>query len=183
MPSTHFSGKTLPATLLPSSSWDFVVLAAGLGAATAVDIRSRRIPNSVTVTMAGAGVAFAAAGLSGLSLGAAVLGLVVGLAVMLPGHALGATGAGDVKLMAAVGSLLGPATVVNAFVFTAVAGGVLAIAVALWRRQFAEMLAGTARLVVAPAAAGNEIRTAPRSRRFAYGPAIAIGSLIAALMR
>ena len=50
---------------------------------------------------------------------------------MLPGHALGATGAGDVKLMAAVGSLLGPLVIVNAVLFTAIAGGVLAVTVAI----------------------------------------------------
>ena len=50
---------------------------------------------------------------------------------MLPGHALGATGAGDVKLMAAVGAIVGPGMVLRAFLFTAVAGGVLALAVAV----------------------------------------------------
>ncbi len=42
---------------------------------------------------------------------------------MMPGHVLGATGAGDVKLMAAVGAIVGPAMVVTAFLFTAIAGG------------------------------------------------------------
>ena len=48
-----------------------------------------------------------------------MLGFVVGLALMLPGHVLGATGAGDVKLMAAIGSLVGPLLVVKAVLFTA----------------------------------------------------------------
>ena len=39
----------------------------------------------------------------------------VGFALMLPGHMLGATGAGDVKFMAAVGAIVGPALVVSAF--------------------------------------------------------------------
>ncbi len=50
---------------------------------------------------------------------------------MMPGHALGATGAGDVKLMAAVGAIVGPALVLSAFLFTAIAGGVLALIVAM----------------------------------------------------
>ena len=45
---------------------------------------------------------------------------------MLPGHLFGATGAGDVKLFAAAGTLLGPSDMVLAFVATAIAGGVLA---------------------------------------------------------
>ena len=39
---------------------------------------------------------------------AALGGIAVGLAVMLPGHLIGATGAGDVKFFAALGTLLGP---------------------------------------------------------------------------
>ena len=69
---------------------------------------------------------------------------------MLPGHVLGATGAGDVKLMAAVGSLLGPLVVVNAVLFTAVAGGVLAVVVALQRKRSGPTLAGTGRMIAAP---------------------------------
>jgi prepilin peptidase CpaA len=94
-------------------------------AATVVDIRTRRIPNELTAAMAGIGVGLSAAGVSGISVWASMLGFVIGLALMMPGHVLGATGAGDVKLMAAVGAIVGPALVVTAFLFTAVAGGVL----------------------------------------------------------
>jgi prepilin peptidase CpaA len=159
-----------------------VALAAGVIVATVVDIRTRRIPNAITASMAGAGIGFAASGLSGISLSAAALGFAVGLVLMLPGHSLGATGAGDVKLMAAIGSLLGPVVVVKAFLFTAVAGGVLAVIVAARRRRLAATFAGTARLIATPSDARNECRTAAPSSRFAYGPAIAIGSVMAALI-
>ena len=85
--------------------------------------------------MAGVGVGLSAAGVSGISVGRSMLGFVIGLALMMPGHVLGATGAGDVKLMAAVGAIVGPALVVTAFLFTAVAGGVLAVVVAVRRRR------------------------------------------------
>jgi prepilin peptidase CpaA len=101
---------------------------------------------------------------------------------MLPGHILGATGAGDVKFMAAVGAIMGPALVVSAFLFTALAGGVLAVAVAIRRKRLAATLAGTGRLIAAPAEAKKEIQSATVSSRFAYGPAIAIGSVLAALL-
>jgi prepilin peptidase CpaA len=120
--------------------------------------------------------------LSGLTLGGAALGFLVGLVLMLPGHALGATGAGDVKLMAAIGSLVGPVVVVKAFLFTAIAGGVLAVIVAARRRRLSATFAGTARLIATPSDARNELKAAPSSSRFAYGPAIAIGSVIAALL-
>ena len=50
---------------------------------------------------------------------------------MLPGHLIGATGAGDVKLFAAAGALIGPAHILTAFIYTALAGGVLAIVISL----------------------------------------------------
>lgn len=158
------------------------VLAAGVTAATVVDIRTRRIPNLITGGMAAAGLMVAAAGFNKFSLLAAVLGCGLGLALMLPGHLFGATGAGDVKLMAAVGSLVGPALVIKAFLFTALAGGVLALAVALQRRRLAQTVAGTARLIATPGDARSELQAAPAASRFAYGPAIAIGSLIAVLV-
>lgn len=132
--------------------------------------------------MSGAGIGFAAAGISGISLGAAALGFVIGFALMLPGHALGATGAGDVKLMAAVGAIVGPLVVVNAFLFTAIAGGVLALIVAVRRRRLSATLVGTGRLIAAPTDAKREVRAAEPASRFAYGPAIAIGSILAALV-
>lgn len=159
-----------------------MALAAGVLAATIIDVRSHRIPNALTATMAVVGVGLAASGLSGIALAASIGGLVAGLALMLPGHALGATGAGDVKLMAAVGAIVGFRLVVTAFVFTAIAGGILAIAVAMRRRRLAATLAGTGRLIGTPADARREIRSAAPVSRFAYGPAIAIGSLVAALV-
>ena len=165
--------------MLPNAS--FVVLTAGLLVATIVDLRTRRIPNVLTGTMAGAGLGLAVFGLGGISVGAAVLGCVVGLVLMLPGHALGATGGGDVKLMAAVGSLLGPLVVINAVLFTAVAGGVLAVSVALKRRRLATSLGGTGRMIATPTDVRREIASGVPASRFAYGPAIAVGSLLAAL--
>ena len=132
--------------------------------------------------MAGIGVGLAASGISGVSLAGSVLGFILGFTLMLPGHVLGATGAGDVKFMAAVGAIVGPAMVVSAFLFTAVAGGVLALAVAVRRRRLAATIAGTGRLIAAPGDARKEIQAATVSSRFAYGPAIAIGSVLEALM-
>src|SRR5687768_8039603 len=113
----------------------YAVLAAGLAAAVVIDLRSRRIPNLLTATMALLGLGLAATGFSGLTLAASVVGMVLGLVLMLPGHLFGATGAGDVKLMAAVGAIVGPGLVIPAFLFTCIAGGVLAVAVAIGRRR------------------------------------------------
>jgi len=131
--------------------------------------------------MAALGVALAVSGTSGVSTGESIAGLFIGLLLMMPGHALGATGAGDVKLMAAVGAIVGPAMVLSAFMFTAIAGGVLALVVAVQRQRLAATIAGTGRLMAAPGSASQEIKAAPSASRFAYGPAIAIGSVLAVL--
>jgi prepilin peptidase CpaA len=164
------------------SNTAFVALVASLVVATVIDIRTRRIPNELTASLAGVGVALAATGVSGVPLWASFAGFVVGLALMIPGHLLGATGAGDVKLMAAVGAVVGPATVVTAFLFTAVAGGVLAVVVAKRRGRLAATIAQTGKLI-ASSDAGNPIRSAPQAHRFAYGPAIAVGSVLATLVK
>lgn len=159
------------------------VLAAGLAVATVIDLKSRRIPNVLTASMTGLGILLAAVGASGTSVPASILGFFLGLLFMMPGYALGATGAGDVKLMAAVGAIVGPALVIPAFLFTSIAGGVLAIIVAARRKRLGATLAQTGRLVMAPGEAPKEIRAAPSVRRFAYGPAIAAGTVLAVLIR
>ena len=160
----------------------FVTIAAGMLIATVVDLRTRRIPNELTAAMAGIGLGLSATGVSGVPLWASTAGFLLGLALMMPGHVFGGTGAGDVKLMAAVGAIVGPALVVTAFLFTAVAGGVLAVIVAARRRRLSATLAGTSRLVAGSPEARALLRTSPAGSRFAYGPAIAIGSILAALV-
>jgi len=151
------------------------VLALGLGAAVFTDVRTRRIPNWLTGAIAGAafGLAFGGGPVTPLR---ALLGLVVGLALMLPGHIIGATGAGDVKLMAAVGAVVGPDVIFRAFLYSAVAGGVLAVVVAVRRGRLGTTLQATTNLVTQPVHAKRAIEASDRANRFAYGPAIAVGT-------
>lgn len=154
---------------------------AGSGASSAlVDLYTRRIPNPLTASIAAFGLLVAGLGLGAVSLTQAMLGFVIGLLLMLPGHVIGATGAGDVKLFAALGTLIGPTTIVTAFFYTALAGGALAIVVALSRRRLAETFDRTATLLRTGGGNVGEIERAAVNR-FAYAPAIALGSLAAAL--
>lgn len=159
-----------------------VAVVAGAGGTSAiVDLRSRRVPNPLTFGVAALGVALAVLGLSGVSPSAAVAGFGVGLVLMLPGHVIGATGAGDVKLLAAIGTLLGPGGVVVAFVYTAMAGGVLAVIVAGRRRILRATVERATTLVRTAGRNVAAIEHAAADNRFAYAPAIAIGALAAAL--
>jgi len=162
---------------------DFIVLAmvaSGAGAGAAIDLWTRRVPNPLTALLAASGVLFAATGISSITLTASIAGLILGLALMLPGHLFGATGAGDVKLFAALGALIGPAPIMMAFIYTALAGGLMAVAVAIYRRRLRRTLAGTARFIATAAGNAADIEAPIEHNRFPYAPAIAVGSIIAA---
>jgi prepilin peptidase CpaA len=150
-------------------------------ASALVDLRSRRVPNPLTIGIALTGVGLALLHVTSLSVPAALAGLAIGFVLMLPGHIVGATGAGDVKLLAAIGTLLGPKGIFVAFVYTAIAGGVMAVWVALTRRRLGLTMARTAALVRTGGANVAQIEHASANNRFAYAPAIAVGTLIAAL--
>ncbi len=127
------------------------------------------------------GVALAAMHMTGVSVPGALGGFALGLVLMLPGHVIGATGAGDVKLFAALGTLLGPSRTGVAFLYTALAGGVLVVIVACRRRRLSATVERTARLVRTGGGNAPEIERATENNRFAYAPAIAAGALAAAL--
>ncbi len=155
---------------------------AASGSAAAIDLRTGRIPNLLTATVAVTGFALAGLGLTGHSMAGALAGALIGFALMLPGHLLGGTGAGDVKLLAALGTLLGPVGIAMAFLYSAIAGGFLAVGHAIRRKRFGTTVSRTARLMTAPAETKKQIDGAARASRFAYGPALAAGAIAAALL-
>jgi prepilin peptidase CpaA len=99
------------------------------GAACVTDLQTRRIPNVLTFGAALAGLVyqFATGGVE--ALGQAALGWLLGAIVFSLPFALGGLGGGDVKLLAALGSWLGPADALWLVLYTGVAGGVMALVV------------------------------------------------------
>ena len=163
---------------------DLMVIAtllAGAGGAAIVDVFTRRVPNPLTALLAATGVLFAAFGVSGITVGASLAGLALGCLLMLPGHLVGATGAGDLKLLSAAGAVMGPRSILAAFIYTAIAGGVMALVVALRRRRFRLTLEHTTRLLRMDAGSVATVESPFENNRFAYAPAIAVGTLLAAL--
>jgi Flp pilus assembly protein protease CpaA len=156
------------------------VVAAGGGAGAMVDLRSRRVPNPLTMGLAVTGLALAFLHVTKLGVPMALAGLACGLLLMLPGHIIGATGAGDVKLFAAIGTLLGPSGILSAFIYTAIAGGILAAVVAVGRRRLRLTLERATALLSTGGANAVDIERASENNRFAYAPAIVVGALIAA---
>ena len=85
-------------------------------AAVVFDLRSRRIPNWLTVSSGALGLVYhlATGGISGLGFGLG--GFVVGFGVLLVLWLVGGGGGGDVKLMGAVGAWLGPVPTIMIFI-------------------------------------------------------------------
>jgi prepilin peptidase CpaA len=159
-----------------------IALCAGLGSAALVDAARRKIPNGISLGTAAAGVALAATGTSGVSVSSSILGFFFGFLLMLPGHLLGSTGAGDVKLFAGAGAVAGVEQIIPAFLLTAIAGGVFAVFIAWRRGRLLRTFRLTARLCGRHLDAKADIESPGEHNRFPYGPAIAVGCVLAALM-
>lgn len=117
-------------TVLPDGVL-LVVSALALSAAW-IDLTTHRIPNALFVlgSVAGLGLAVWSGGIDGGLLSLA--GFFTGLGLLLPSYLLRMTGGGDVKLVAAIGSLLGPRLVLYAFVLYVLAALVWAVAYGIY---------------------------------------------------
>lgn len=103
-------------------------------------MRSRRIPNALILTgwIIGVSVSAWLNGIAGVI--SALEGSIVGLVVLLPFYLIRTLGAGDVKLMAVVGAFLGPTDVLMAILATFLAGGVMALVLAIRLGMVARLL-------------------------------------------
>jgi prepilin peptidase CpaA len=113
------------------------------GAAAWLDLRHRRIPNALTLPAVAVALSLHLASNGGTGLLLSAAGMLVAAAVVLPGYALGFTGAGDVKLLAAVGAFLSFPTAAFAALLSLVLGGVLSILISIRRRNLSAVLLNT----------------------------------------
>jgi prepilin peptidase CpaA len=104
------------------------------GVACWFDVRTRRIPNQLTFPAAALGMAAATAAHGGPGALSSAVGLLVGMMLFFPMFALRGLGAGDVKLMGALGAWVGATTVLGVAFYTTLAGGVLALALIVKHR-------------------------------------------------
>ncbi|MCL6582056.1 MAG: A24 family peptidase [bacterium] len=169
-------------------------LAVILAVAAISDVRSHKIPNRLTLSAMGAGIIYHIC-LSGWRGGLfSLAGAIAGLGLLFGFYLLGGMGAGDVKLMGAVGSFLGPKGVLVAFVATGLVGGIYAAIILVfhgrvrdigsrfWARlkafgAMAKTFFYTRQLVYLPAAKEE------KRPRLYYGLAIALGTMVAILTR
>jgi prepilin peptidase CpaA len=152
-------------------------------AACIPDLRTRRIPNALTLGAAIVALAFHAAtgGLAGLATSAG--GWLLGAALFFPIFALRGMGGGDVKLLAAVGAWLGPAQVIWVALLTSVAGGVLGLMVAAFHGYLGKAVSNVFVLLMQWRVSGirpvEKVTLAgSRGPRLAYAVPIAVGTMV-----
>jgi prepilin peptidase CpaA len=144
-----------------------------------IDLRTHKIPNVITYpTMV---IAFlyhtAFAGSDGLVF--SLTGLSVGIGIFLLPYLMGGMGAGDVKLMGAVGGMIGAKGVFYAFLCTAIIGGFYASVLMIYRIYFS-FLQKRMLTLSDPILNKKNIpdfnRSAKTSLKLCYGLAIALGT-------
>lgn len=158
----------------------FIVTLLALCAAS--DIRSNKIFNIVTVPFAVSAVALHtfSNGLDGFLF--STVGMATGIALLVLPYIMGGMGAGDVKLMGAVGSFLGAKATLGAFLFIALAGGIYSLALILIRRDvfkgfFREKLLVLSSMVLMRQYVPIQTESSGQKPRLKYGVAIAFGTM------
>jgi prepilin peptidase CpaA len=152
---------------------------------TVTDLSMRRIPNMILAPALMAALFFSAVdgGLAGLA--DSVGGLVVGILMLMPLHLLGRMGAGDIKLLGVIGSILGTWGAIVAGLATLIAGGLLGIAYILWlytKPQVVLCMSELARLIAGTPPGPSVTATSSESIRateIPYALAIAAGTFAA----
>ncbi len=160
------------------------LLAILVAVAAGYDIRFRRIPNKLVLVGLVAGLAF-----NGLAFGwggllTAAQGLGLGFALYFPLYLLRARGAGDVKLLAACGSIIGPGNVLWLCLLTAVLGGVVALLMVVLKGRLRQTTFNVAWILrdlarfQAPHKSSEELDVnSTKAMRLPHGALIALGSV------
>jgi prepilin peptidase CpaA len=156
--------------------------------AAIIDIFTHKIPNWVTFPSAFLGLLIKCHvnGIQGLF--SSGMGLIAGFFLLFVAYWLGGMGAGDVKLLCAVGAMLGPKLVFYTFIWMALAGGALAIALIIYKKAFSQTLRNLKTLLLGwvLGAPNEEANLTIRNQsliRMPYGVAIAAGAILAVYVR
>src|SRR5262252_6741733 len=150
--------------------------------ATRADVRTRTIPNRLTFPALLLGLALHAAlgGADGFK--SALVGMAVAGGILLPGWLFRWMGAGDVKLMAAVGAWLAWPQALIAVLASLVMGGVIALIVAL-RRGLLRTALANATVMAQAAMARVNVPPVSTGVRFPFALAVLAGSTLALWVR
>jgi len=161
-----------------------ILLGILVAVAALFDIRFRRIPNWLVLAGIIAGLAWNAYSSGWSGLGSCAAGLGLGFVLYFPLYLLRARGAGDVKLLAAVGAIAGPRNCIWIFLLTAILGGVIALVLLLFRGRLRKTLFNVAWIMRdllhlrAPYQSSEELDvTSTKGLRLPHGAMIAVGAV------
>jgi prepilin peptidase CpaA len=138
----------------------FVLSAAIIAAVT--NIWKFKVYNVLTIPLLGSGLLYHAAtgGLMGLY--ESLSGCVLGFAILITFYIMGGVGAGDVKLLSAVGAWLGLPLTFNVFIASSISAGLYAIVVMIVYGSAKETLMNTAILYHRMTSLGRHLRSDDR---------------------
>jgi prepilin peptidase CpaA len=152
------------------------------------DLRTRRIPNWLTFGATAVALVFhwATGGASGVAQGLG--GWAAGVALLILPYALGGMGAGDVKLIGALGAWLGPGDAFWLAMYTGVAGAVMALIVGAWHGYLRQAWSNVWLLLTFWRVSGlrpfPELTLATsRGPRLAYAAPILVGTIVMLWLR
>jgi prepilin peptidase CpaA len=120
--------------------------------AAAIDLKSRRIPNWLTVVVMLSGLANAAMYAQPVTLWQSGLGLLAGIGILFIPFAIGAMGGGDVKLLAGVGAWLGAMATLQVFIVSALVGLLIVLVQCAVQGRLSKLLRNSTVLVANMAA-------------------------------
>lgn len=152
--------------------------------ATAVDVTRHIIPNIISLTILVCGIAFQVLFDGWAGLVTALTGFLVGFFIFIPFYILGGMAAGDVKLMAAIGTMLGPESAILAAGLSLLAGSILGIALVMLKGDLLRLLQRYYRILKTFLLTFQLVYERPKSDeaavlRFPYALAITAGTLLA----
>jgi prepilin peptidase CpaA len=146
-----------------------------------IDFDRQKIPNLITCP--GMVIALSYHGLTGGvdGLWFSLAGLAIGIGILLVPYLMGGMGAGDAKLMGAVGAMIGVKGVIYAFICTAIIGGVYALVLMIIHRSrfkgyFKKQMTTLWTLILTRKYIPDPIKAAQKRPRLCYGLAIALGT-------
>jgi prepilin peptidase CpaA len=164
---------------------EIVLLSAALAwslAGAGWDIASRRIPNKLTYTGIIIGILLRAGLLGWQGFVSAIAGGLLGGFIFFLLYLVRGMGAGDVKLITAIGCFTGPERILQVILACALAGGVMAVFVMIYRKRALATMRNIGELLLFHASHGPQTHPTlnidnPQSIRLPYGVAIAAGAL------
>jgi len=147
------------------------------------DLLYQRIPNMITLPAMLLALSYHTLTTGWTGLMASLIGLLLGMALLLIPYIMGGMGAGDVKMLGAMGALVGPYGVIAILIYAAVTGGLYVLLLLLFKRQFRNTFLTrywnmlktyfyTRQVVI------GELTIAHNGPKLCYGIAIAIGAYV-----